>query len=139
MGDGLLDLARKGFAATWGDQKDFEFDPDWLRYQAMETAGEMRMLAARADDELVGYACIRLHTSLVDKKIYMAVVQDIYLKPAARKGLIGAVFVSEIEKIVAHLNVDIIIIAERGNGTGALFEWLGYHSGEKVWTKRLGR
>lgn len=136
LGDDLHGLAKENFNEADGHEEGMDFDPDWLEYQRLESSGWLRMIAARYDEELVGFATMRLHPALMDKKKNLCVVQDIYIDKSHRN--LGAFFLKEIERIVRTLPVNIIIIATRGGSSGDLLQWLGYSCNEWIWSKSLG-
>lgn len=137
---GLLDVAARGYEETWSDEDGFEFDPDWERYEREEKNESLRVMAVRDGEKLVGYATLRLHTALVDKKKLICVIQDIFLEKHYRKGLCaGLIFMKKIHEIISYLSVHKIIIAERASTkSGALFEYMGYKCKEHIWAYTVG-
>lgn len=140
LADGLARLAKRSWQESWG-ASGLHFNPDWQRYQRMEQAQLLRMVAVRAGGALVGYASLMLHPNLHDRTALCAVVQDVFLLPEMRRGCAGIKLFRLIIAYVQAAGVRQLAVAERlkvaaeKGGTGKLFAFLGLRCDERIWTK----
>lgn len=136
---GLHELGERSWQENGYEKDLLTYNPDWHKYQRLQDENVLRFLAVRDNRILIGYASIIVTQSFHDRNITCAIVQDIYLSPEYRKGFAAVRFLWFLEEQLKHLNVNNVSIGERLNGrpTGKLFEYLGYKSEERIWTKAL--
>lgn len=141
--DGLEALGARSWSEIGLDKELFKYSPNWKRYQAMETENILRFMAVRDDSMLlVGYAAVIIVENLHDYRITSAYIQDAYLEPESRKGIMPFKgLIDEICTQLAGLHVDHICIGERENdprgGIGSVYKRLGFQSDERIWRKTL--
>lgn len=141
LSTGLADLGER----SWNEvgYNNLPFDPDWHRYQCMENDNILRFFAVRDESNLlIGYASVIIISNLHSKKVFHAVIQDIYLEPEHRKGYAAfREFINKLEEQFHLINVKFYTIEEpendpRGN-VGIVYERLGFELSGRLWTKEL--
>lgn len=141
---GLHQLAERHWNEVGYDKDLLKYNPNWPQYKAMEDQNILRWMALRIDGALVGYASVIITQSLHDRDVCCAIVQDFYLAPEHRKGFAGVKIFWVLETQLKALGVKHIAAAERimtapeERSTSKLFEYLGFHSDERIWTKSIG-
>lgn len=121
------------------------YDPNWEEYQNLEKQNAFRILAVRHNGDLIGYAGVRIFSSLQSREVLCGYIQEYYVAPEFRRGtMAGLGLFREIERQLIPLKVNMlsvgdrdIVLRERG-GLGRFFKLLGYRSGERLWFKPLG-
>lgn len=137
---GINDLGARSWEENGYDKDILTYNPDWERYKRLEAENILRFMAIRDEEALVGYASVIITNSFHDKDICCAIVQDFYVVPEKR-GFAGLKLFSFLEEQLETLGVNHMAAAERlknNNRTGRLFEHLGFHSDERIWTKSIG-
>jgi len=136
--NGLSDLAFQAWSEL--DSGNDPYAPDWEAYQRMESNNELRFVALRQDDNLLGYAAIVLQGDIHQAGVMMATLYDIYITPKKRG--FAAQFVKYIERQLSQLGVKRIIAGEKINATiqndaGIFYKHMGYAPREVHWSKTL--
>lgn len=123
------------------DQEHIPLDVDWDRYAALDAQGKLHIVTARdADGQLQGY-----HLSIVDTHLHYrttlhAYLDVFYLAPAHRRGMAGVKLFKVVQDTLKARGVVKQIQGHKVHvhgGLGTLFERLGYHKIEHVYSKLL--
>lgn len=130
---GLHDLGHKHWMEGVQEKSAFPYDPDWEAYKRIENSNEYKIIAVRWHGHLVGYAGVRIFSSIQSRGVTCSYVQEYYIEPKFRKKSMSGIklfrFIHEQLKImkVNHVAVHMpdIVRAERG-GLGKFFKHLGY-------------
>ena len=130
--------------AQWlesGSDRDFvPIDVDWGRYQALENAGSLKLLSARKDGELVGYAAFFITPHLMYRSSTHVICDSIYVDPRHRG--IGPSLVRAAEKqfkaMAGSTQVRVIYSAQIASDFPQVLNRLGYHARETVHVKIIG-
>jgi hypothetical protein len=136
---GLHELGARSWSEIGVDKDLLSYDPNWPKYQEMESNDMLRFMAVRDEGMLVGYAAVVIVPNLHDRKIHSAYISDIYLEPEHRKGLKAfRDFMNKLLDDFDLMKVDHAYIGERENdprgGVGAVYKRLGFTSVERIWT-----
>jgi GNAT superfamily N-acetyltransferase len=118
---------------------DIPLEPDHATYTALDQAGQLHVVTARAaDGTLIGYwvGLIRPHLHYATT---LHAFTDVYwLHPAYRRGLAGYRLFQAVERTLARRGVVKVMTATKVyQDVSRLFERLGYRETERQWTKRL--
>lgn len=118
--------------------KNFPLDPDYARYARMAEMGMLKLITCRKDDEMIGYV-LMIIGPMLHYKTCIAAHEDIYyLKKEHRSGRIGVKLFQFVEDEMKKLGVDRIIMGTKVySDNSKLFEYLGYHFYEKLFTKEI--
>lgn len=141
LSTGLSELGER----SWNEvgYGNLPYDPDWNRYQRMESDDVLRFFAVRDDSGLlIGYAAVIVATNLHSRQICNAIIQDIYIEPEHRKGYAAfREFIEKLEEQFRLIGVKFYIIEEPENdprgGIGAVYKRLGFLPGGKLWIKGI--
>lgn len=69
--------------------QDIPLEVDWAKYEAAESAGNLRIFTARADLDLIGYGCYLVGYNGHYRSSLQAVQDVLFLVPEHRKARIG--------------------------------------------------
>lgn len=113
---------------------------DLVQYEVLDATTNLRVYTARADGELVGYACYVLANHLHSRSERVAHHDGVFLAREHRAALAGVELVLHAERALRAEGVAIVYqAAAAGSPTGRMFERLGYVATETTYAKRLGR
>lgn len=137
LDDGLADIVARHWAEVGMHKEDVPLAVDWERYYRLEADGILKLMAARQDDRLVGYASFLVMPHMHYSTTLHAMNDAIYVDPDVRG--VGIKLIRAAEKALAELArpkpVRILYHAklhvEKERGTLArVFEALGYKAFE---------
>jgi GNAT superfamily N-acetyltransferase len=118
-----------------GDRVPEDF-ADRLR-KAVE-AGDMEVLAARAEDQILGVALLayRLNVSAGER---FASVEDLYVRPAARRRGVGRALLEAVDELCAERGVSYVEVQVEVRETEPFYAALGYEpdTGVRVLSRSL--
>lgn len=121
------------------DQDRIPLDVDWSRYDAMDAAGKLAVVAARRDGRLCGYAIGAVDTHLHYKSTVFGFVTLYYLHPAERAGWAGIRLLRSIERALKDRGALKISAAVTGRlDTSPVFKRLGWTPEETHFVKWIG-
>lgn len=122
------------------DKDTRELDVDWPTFQALESIGQLYILAVRHEGVLVGYMFAFLRPHLHSRKTVTAYVDVIFLSPEARKGMAGIRFLEYCDVALAA-QADYIYwhIKPEKDFAPILERRLGYHYVEAIWGRTTNR
>jgi GNAT superfamily N-acetyltransferase len=113
-------------------------DPDYDRYQDLELAGALVIIAARREGRLVGYSIFFLAPHPHYKSTIFAGNDIVFLRPEERSGGLGVRLIRESERIVRELGAkQISWHIKPVNDFSPLLERLGYARHEIIMAKLL--
>lgn len=146
LADGVEEILFQNFEEIEIDQDRIPLAPDWDYYFSLERMGVYRIVSARTDGKLAGYASFFVRKHRRHMNTLFAISDEIYLLPEYRKGWTGVAFIRESERLLKELGVVKIEMGEKehvklgssGGTLGDLLEKLGYRHTESVFTKTLG-
>lgn len=115
------------------------FDPDYERYQAIEEAGALLIIAARRHGLLVGYSIFFLGPHPHYKSTIFAANDIVFLLPGERSGGLGVRLFKESERIAFERGARFISWHIKPiNDFSPLLARLGYSHHEIIMAKPLG-
>jgi L-amino acid N-acyltransferase YncA len=121
------------------DKASRQLDPNWPAFEAMEAGGNLFVMTARADGQLIGYVAAMMQPHLNSRATRIALVQNIFLLAEYRRNNAG-VRILQLADLALQELVDFIywhIKPERD--FTPLLKRLGYHYVEAVWGRATGR
>lgn len=124
-------------------QNEVPYDPDWERMFALDRAGVLHILTARAGGVLVGYVVNLVSPNLHHLSTVWAHVEAFWLDPVHRRGWNGVKLFTENAKGLKVLGARIVTLAtlpwveaERGT-VSRIVKRLGYAPMGEIWGKLL--
>ena len=118
--------------------KDFELDPNYEAYFAMERSKHLKVITCRKDGVLIGYIIFVLMPHLHYKSMMTALEDIYYLTKSERKGRVGIKLFQYAEQYLKSIGVHRIIYSTKTHlDNSRLFEYLGYKYIEKVYSKLI--
>ncbi len=137
--DEAMPLLLRHWDEIAADKAMIPLDIDYDAYDAIEASGMLHILVARSDGEMIGYFVAIVRGHLHYKSTEMAFTDIFFIAPEWRKGLIGVKLFREMEKsLVARGVVKIFGSTKPKLDIGPIFERLGYHVHETVYSKLIG-
>ena len=118
--------------------KEFPYEPDYEAYKRMATAGMLRCITCRNDEQLIGYIIFIIGPHLHYKSCLTASEDLYFVKKEFRKGRVGIMLFKYAEKVLKERGVQRIIMHTKVHlDNSRLFEYLEYKMTDKVFTKML--
>lgn len=141
--NGLPELAYEAWLDTkfHREHPEVPYSPDWQAYQNQEEASQLRLIAMREHEKLIGYVAVILDTDIHRKGVMMGMFRDIFITKSKRG--YAAQFVNFIEKQLSSIGVHRIYGGERldedGNGTqvGKFYKIMQFSPQELIWGKTI--
>lgn len=114
-------------------------EPDMDSYEAYAKAGALHVVTIRADGKIVGYHVSVVRPHLHYKSSLSAFVDMYYLHPDFRQGMTGVRLFKEVEKSLKARGVQKMFTGTKLSlDMGRIFERLGWHETERLYTKYIG-
>ena len=137
-----LDEARPLLVDHWENialNKDtIPLNPLWNIYEKLEETGNLKIITARQDEKLVGYAAYVISPSLHYSSEIIADADVFWLDPNYRKGMAGMRLFKHAEKVLKSYGVTRILNKVKIHfDVGKVFERMGYDPIERVYSKSL--
>ena len=137
-----LDEARPLLVDHWENialNKDtIPLNPLWNIYEKLEETGNLKIITARQDEKLVGYAAYVISPSLHYSSQIIADADVFWLDPNYRKGMAGMRLFKHAEKVLRSYGVTRILNKVKIHfDVGKVFERMGYDPIERVYSKSL--
>lgn len=110
LAEGLEDLATANYAEVEVFQERFPLDVNWPAYQMAERRGELKSVAARDGDKLVGYASYTLQPAAQHKTELWATNRSLYMSPDYR-GYGSRELMQNAERLLKEIGVTLVIQA----------------------------
>jgi GNAT superfamily N-acetyltransferase len=137
-----LDEARPLLVDHWENialNKDtIPLNPLWNIYEKLEETGNLKIITARQDEKLVGYAAYVISPSLHYSSQIIADADVFWLDPNHRKGMAGMRLFKHAEKVLKSYGVTRILNKVKIHfDVGKVFERMGYDPIERVYSKSL--
>jgi GNAT superfamily N-acetyltransferase len=137
-----LDEARPLLVDHWENialNKDtIPLNPLWNIYEKLEETGNLKIITARQDEKLVGYAAYVISPSLHYSSEIIADADVFWLDPNHRKGMAGMRLFKHAEKVLKSYGVTRILNKVKIHfDVGKVFERMGYNPIERVYSKSL--
>jgi GNAT superfamily N-acetyltransferase len=137
-----LDEARPLLVDHWENialNKDtIPLNPLWNIYEKLEETGNLKIITARQDEKLVGYAAYVISPSLHYSSQIIADADVFWLDPNYRKGMAGMRLFKHAEKVLKSYGVTRILNKVKIHfDVGKVFERMGYDPIERVYSKSL--
>ena len=128
-------LALLGEALRDGDPVPEDF-VDHLR-KAVE-AGDMAVLAARAEDQIVGVALLAYRLNVSAGGLF-ASIEDLYVRPAARRRGVGRTLLEAVEELCSERGVSYVEVQVEDREAEPFYAALGYEpdTGVRVLSRSL--
>ncbi|MCK4714577.1 MAG: GNAT family N-acetyltransferase [Candidatus Aenigmarchaeota archaeon] len=117
---------------------DFEFDPDWEGYKLLFGLGQLKVITAREDGKLIGYAAYAIHQNCHYRGRKHAIQDVLYIAPEYRGNMMGVRLIKYSDDILKHEGVHLVSHHVKvKNDFGPLLERIGYQLAEKIYERRL--
>ena len=140
LASGLAGHTQKQWLESGTDHLQVPIDVDWDHYRTLESSGVLKLLAARKDGHLIGYAVFFLVPHMMYRTTMHVMCDSIYVAPAHRG--IGVALVRTAEKFVRQLagkqHIRIIYSTPICGSFPKVLERLGYPARESVHVKVVG-
>lgn len=121
------------------DKDKVPLDPQFDIYIRRETAGEVMMVTARRDGELVGYFIGFVAPGLHYKTCLTLIMDIFFIRPDARNGFAGVKLFKAVEKEARRRGVQRMIVGSKMHADASvLFERLNYLPVETYFSKWIG-
>jgi GNAT superfamily N-acetyltransferase len=112
--------------------------PLWDTYTELEKIGVLKIITARQEKKLVGYAVYVISPSLHYSDQIVADADVFWLDPEHRKGMAGIRLFKHAEKVLKSYGVTRILNKVKIHfDVGMVFERMGYEPIERVYSKSL--
>lgn len=135
---GLPDVAYEAWLDLEHEHSEIPYAPDWESYQRLEDGHHLRFFSLRENENLIGYASVRMDSDEHRNGLRMAFFNDIYVTKAKRG--YAATLVKYVEKAIALLGVRRIQGAHKVTAkvdSGKFFKAMGYKPMEIIYAKVL--
>ncbi len=130
-------------AAHWDEvahHKDIRtLDPDWDQFEAMDAAGNLFFMTARADGLIVGYVAAILRPHLHSKGLKTAYVDAIFLAHSARRNNTGVRLLAMTDTALAAMADFIYWHVKPERDFATLLRRQGCEFIETIWGRATGR
>lgn len=114
-------------------------NPNIAFYQEMENSGILHLLTVRDEGEMIGYhiSFVRPHPHYAD--MLCGFVDAYFLTPSKRKGMIGVKMIKKAEESLKARGVRKLFTGTKNSkDMSKIFEYLGWHLTEQLFTKYIG-
>lgn len=137
---GLADMAYQAWVETgYGrEHPDLPYGPDWEAMQRKERFDELRMIAMRENEDLIGYIRLEIFIETHNASLVTATMRDIYVVKDKRG--FAAQLVRYVENLLPSLGVKRALIGERlhtQNTAAGFYKVLGYELREQIYGKTI--
>jgi hypothetical protein len=139
---GLHDLGHQHWLEG---SKEIPYDPDWEAYQAIENANMFRIISVRWKGHLIGYAGVRIFSSMQSRGTTCAYIQEYFIsKKFRKKNMSGIKLFRFIEDQLKLMKVSRAIleqpyaVAVDSEGLNKFFDFFGYEARGTMRTKEIG-
>lgn len=137
--DDIKDLLKSHWEEVELYQDDIEMNPDWDQYFKLSCLGVLRIYTARDEDRLVGYCILLVNNSLHYKDRLLASCDLLYVKPEARKGLVGYNLIKYAEEKLKQIGVSVVQINTKTYAPfDKLLERMDFSLIERSYSKYIG-
>jgi hypothetical protein len=129
----------KDCGALWeencSDHASEPLDPDFAAYEALETAGKLRILTVRRDGEMIGYIIFVIYSHPHHAGLLCGHEDAFYLRKKHRKGITGAKMIREGVRLLKAEGVQrVFFTTDAANNCGPLLEALGFEKSNVVYS-----
>lgn len=128
--------------AEIGNYRDcIPLSPNYAKYAALEAAGQILVVTARANDVLVGYADFIVDTGLHYSTVLWPENDILWVAPEYRGRTVGVRLIATAEKFLKDRGAVVLHFRSKTNhpALGRLLVRLGYRPVETVYAKMLQR
>lgn len=137
---GLPEMAYDAWMETgYGNEHpDEPYGPDWEMMQKKEQVNELRMIAMREGEKLIGYIRLEIFIDDHNASLLTATMRDIFV--AKDKRGYAASLVRYVEKLLPSLGIRRSMIGERvhtRNNAAQFYKAMGYELREQVYGKTI--
>lgn len=120
------------------DHNAVPLDMNWNKYREMDKSGMLHLVTARDDGKIIGYHVSMIGGHLHYKSTLHASVDLYFVKQEYRKGRIGIKLFKFTEESLKAIGVQKIVTGTKVHKDNSrLFEYLGYHNTEIIFTKLI--
>jgi len=135
----MVDCTVSQWHESGTDHEDVPLDVDWNRYQAIEDAGAFRLLSARRDGILAGYAAFFISDHLMYRTTPHILCDSVYARTNHRG--VGILLVRAAEKklreLLGNRTFRIVYSAQTASDFPTVLRRLGYPEKESVHVKLM--
>ena len=101
------------------------------RLQKAVEAGDIEVLVARAEDQILGVAVLAYHLN-ISAGDHFASIEDLYVRPEARRQGIGRTLLEEAHERCTRQNVSYVEVQVEGKEAKTFYTALGYEPESSV-------
>jgi GNAT superfamily N-acetyltransferase len=113
-------------------------NPDVAKYQRMEAAGMLLILAAWEGAELVGYSVSMIETTLHYADLTVCVNDVVFVLPESRHAQTGLRLIKETESMAKQRGAQLMLWhAKEGTALHALMPRIGYEVQDIIYSKEI--
>lgn len=121
------------------DKDKIKLDVWYEAYDEMEKSGQLHIVTARDEEKIVGYHWSVVRPHLHYKSSLTAYTDIYFLHPSYRRGMNGIKLFKFVEKSLKERGVEKMYTASKIKlDKSSIFEFLGWHEAETVYTKYIG-
>jgi hypothetical protein len=132
-------LWRQHYDEIAEDKDLVPLDPDWDKYDALADRGNLVIVTARRQRELVGYVFSVVDTHLHYKNTLFSMSDIYWLHPACRGGRTAWRLFGHTERVLAGRGVvKMLSNTKLAHDQGRLFGALGWREAERLFVKTIG-
>jgi GNAT superfamily N-acetyltransferase len=140
--DDVYDEARELLDMHWSEVAPYKdmltLNPNVEAYKKAEAQGLIVIITARMDFELIGYIVMIIHPHMHYQHVLTATDDIHFLHPDHRKGTTGWRLLRAAENEMRARGVRLMTLRTKvEHDHGKIFEHLGFHAQDVVYTKRL--
>lgn len=120
------------------DKERVPLDPDWQKYERLDLCGNLLIITARRDDELIGYVFTFIDTHLHYRTTIFGQFDLYYLRPDARGGRTALRMFQAVEQRLAEMGaVKVFGNTKLAHDHSRLFRAMGWREAERLFVKAL--
>jgi hypothetical protein len=116
-----------------------KLDPDFAAYDFLATSGQLHIVVARKEGEVIGYHFTMVRPHLHYRTSLSGITDIYYIAPAHRAGRTPLRFFEFVEKTLKERGVQKLFTGTKLSlDAGPLFEKMGWTETERLYTKMIG-
>lgn len=114
---------------------DEDYAPDFDKYEAIAAAGNLMVVTARRDGELIGYVVALVHSHLHQRDVTWGFFDSYWLRRDVRGPRLFPRMVQATEDLMKERGVKRMFASERSDGR--MFAWMGWQVAERIYIKEI--
>jgi len=136
--DECFELAKDHYEEIASDKEIVKLNPWYFGFEELERVGAMKIITAKDNSKLIGYAFFIVQRSLHYYDFIVAMADLYYVTPEYRKSGVGTELLNKSEEILKELGVHQIYMRTKVYANfGPLLEKIGYEEVEIAYKKNI--